>query len=55
MVICEVRNKASRTRVYLGFYDFCFDSIEKRFQKAHKKADEIIALCEKYEVTEVAE
>ena len=49
MVICEVKEIGTDRRVHLSFHDSIFNSTEKSFQKAHKKADEIIALCEKYE------
>lgn len=33
-----------------SFFHGLFDNTEKRFQKAHKWADNLIELCEKYEI-----
>lgn len=48
MVIATVRNAMGK-RVGLEFFFSPFDSKESRFRKAHKWADDHIALCEHYQ------
>ena len=49
MVVAKV-HREDGTSCGLEFFNFPFDSDEKRYIKAHKWADKIIEGCKKYEI-----